>query len=125
MKTIKKIYLLSVLVLAVTAQGAPANIITTDTRIHNAVEARLAKNFANAKDLATTLGSLKIEILAIIDAAPDAANYATLRAAVDKLEPEKMLAMVIHLKTVLKSMPDNTSALILAKVPMPFRLALQ
>ncbi|MFA5998522.1 MAG: hypothetical protein WC747_00680 [Candidatus Babeliales bacterium] len=124
MKTIKKIYLLSVLALTVTAQVVRADD-ATDTKIHNAVETRLATTPTTAVGLANTLGELKTDILAIIATAPDAANYATLKAAVEKLDPKQMLAMVIHLKNVLEIMPNNTKALILTKVPLRIRLAMK
>lgn len=116
MKSIKKIYLLSALALTVATPMLHAND-ETDAKIHQAVEARLAKTPTNATDLATTLDILKTEILEIIKNSPDSVQYASLKTALEKLNSKQMLAMIIHLKTILNNVPGHTKALILTKVP--------
>ena len=118
MKTIKKIYLVSALALTAAVPTMMRADAVTDTKIHKAVEVRLTKAPTSANDLKAALDVLKVELLAIIDAAPNPAEYTTLKTALKQLDTKVLLAAIVHLKTVLNNVPGNTKALVLSNVPM-------
>lgn len=127
MKSFNKILLLTVL-----GFGAYVSEIKADaeiqTKIHKAIEAKIAnlgtKPTSNEKEsqaaLVKILTEIKVDLLEILQSAPDTPQYKKLKTAVDQLKPANMLAMIGHIKTILANIDEKTKALILQQIPEKF-----
>lgn len=118
MKSIQKLFLLSVLGLGVYVNQALADEIT-DNKIHQVVSDHISSiQGGDTKALADALEKIKADVSVIIKNSPDSEKYSTLDAALCKLDPTAMYAAIGHLKTVLANVPAHTKDLIMKKYPI-------
>lgn len=118
MKTIQKLFLLSVLGLGVYVNQALADEVT-DNKIHQVVSDHInSVQAGDTKALADALEKIKIDVSDIIKNSSDSDKYSTLHAALCKLDPTAMYAAIGHLKTVLANVPTHTKELVLQKYPI-------
>ena len=118
MKSIQKLFLLSVLGLGVYVNQALADE-ATDNEIHKVVVSHMSSVQGNdAKALANALEKIKADVSEIIKKSLDSDKYSTLQAALSKLDPTAMYAAITQLKIILANVPAHTKDLIMKKYPI-------